>query len=419
MYGYAEHRPSPYTNPPRRIAVAGRAASRSWCPACKTSDSQLICWLPQVPVNCSALLPTRPAARQCATGSIELRACNGCGLAFNAQFDADAVKYDTKYDNSLDFSPAFQTYVRGLAEYLVDAYSLHGKRVVEIGCGQGAFLKLLCNVGNNTGKGFDPSFPGDFDPAPGVGFVKDYFGQADATEGFDFLCCRHVLEHIERPLEFLLQLSGQRKAGAGATFYFEVPNAGFVLGGEGFWDVIYPHISYFTEASLRALFERAGFEVLKAGKRFSNQFLFIEARLRQPVQKKHPSGTDKAIGLSDELISFTTQFASAVRDWSACLGRFSAARKRIAFWGAGAKGVTFLNLVPGARNIVSVIDSNLRKQQMFVPGTGQRISPPETLREFAPHAVILLNPAYRQEISALLATHGVQAGIITQPNILL
>jgi SAM-dependent methyltransferase len=202
------------------------------------------------------------AARQCATGTIELRACHFCGLVFNAQFDANAVEYDTQYDNSLDFSPAFQAYVQALAEHLVDAHKLRHKRIVEIGCGNGAFLKLLCGRGNNTGKGFDPSFPDDFTPMPDVDFVKGYFGHMEARQGFDFLCCRHVLEHIENPLAFLQRLSRISATSPAATFYFEVPNGDFVLGGEGLWDVIYPHVSYFTEETLPALFKRAGFQVL-------------------------------------------------------------------------------------------------------------------------------------------------------------
>jgi SAM-dependent methyltransferase len=173
------------------------------------------------------------------------------------------------------FHPHFKP-TQALAEHLVDAHKLRHKRIVEIGCGNGAFLKLLCGRGNNTGKGFDPSFPDDFTPMPGVDFVKGYFGHMEARQGFDFLCCRHVLEHIENPLAFLQRLSRMSATSPAATFYFEVPNGDLVLGGEGLWDVIYPHVSYFTEETLPALFKRAGFQVLAVGKTFSGQFLTIE-----------------------------------------------------------------------------------------------------------------------------------------------
>ena len=40
---------------------------------------------------------------------------------------------------------------------LIRRYDLRGKEVIEIGCGKGEFLSLLCEVGDNRGVGFDPA----------------------------------------------------------------------------------------------------------------------------------------------------------------------------------------------------------------------------------------------------------------------
>lgn len=83
-------------------------------------------------------------------------------------------------------------------------------------------------------------------------------------------------------------------------------------------------------------------------------------------------------------------------------------------WGAGAKGVMFLNLVPGAESIREVVDMNPRKQGMFVAGTGQMIVAPEVLSDDSPDAVIVLNSAYRAEIAARLQAMGLaEAEIVT------
>jgi SAM-dependent methyltransferase len=388
------------------------------CPGCFLRNSQLISGVRDVPVNCSALWPSRAEARHCTTGPVELRGCTYCGLVFNALFDAKRMVYDTQYDNSLDFSSAFQNYVDSLSSRLVNTYQLRRKRLVEIGCGSGTFLKALCHKGNSTGIGYDPSFTGDSSPVSGVRFSNGYFDPPEAKLGFDFLSCRHVLEHLPSPLEFLLHLSKICAESPDATFYFEVPNGSFVLGGDGLWDVIYPHVSYFTEKSLRNLFERAGFEVLQAGRSFSDQFLFIEARHASAPRNGRTSHPDQSRsgGLGKEVTSFAAHFERAVGDWSDCLERLAASGKPYAFWGAGAKGVTFLNLVPGARDIPSVIDSNTRKQQMFVPGTGQRVIGPDALPEVAPSAIIVLNAAYRQEIGSLLASQGIRARLISEPG---
>lgn len=392
--------------------------ARPACPGCCGRSSQKILRLPRVPVNCSALWLNSLAARRCVTGSIELRSCQNCGLVFNALFDAAVLEYDTQYDNSLDFSPAFRAYAEDLARELVSVYDLRRKRIVEVGCGNGAFLQSLCSQGRNTGIGFDPSFSGDEDPHSDVKFVRAYFGREEAEQGFDFLCCRHVLEHLEKPFEFLRMLSGISAGSPAATFYFEVPNGDFVLRGNGFWDIIYPHVSYFTEASLVSLFERAAFKVLRSGKRFSDQFLFIEARVCGETDRQSRGRIQPPAGIDTRPRAIQSHFTKELKRWSSCIEQLSAQTgKPPVLWGAGAKGVSFLNLVPTASRIGTVIDSNPRKQGMFVPGTGQRIATPGELGALSPAAVIVLNSAYRDEISALLGAKNIPAWVMSQPEL--
>ena len=63
------------------------------------------------------------------------------------------------YENSLYFSPAFQEYADWLTDHLVEAFDLHDKDLVEVGCGSAEFLNALCERGDNRGFGFDPSAP--------------------------------------------------------------------------------------------------------------------------------------------------------------------------------------------------------------------------------------------------------------------
>jgi SAM-dependent methyltransferase len=332
---------------------------------------------------------------------------------YNAKYDPALLRYDLDYDNSLDFSDAFRAYARELAQDLVDTHGLRNRRIVEIGCGNGKFLKLICELGANRGRGYDPSFPGDDSPNPGVEFVQAYFDPGTCPTDFDFLCCRHVLEHIENPLAFLIGLSQVPADAGGATMYFEVPNGEFVFKGEGMWDIIYPHVCYFTERSLVNLFELAGFDVLRTGTRFSNQFLFIEARLGGTRDAAHRP-TRSASWKYDPIPSFPSHFTTLVEQWSNCLARLQE-KGPVGFWGAGAKGTTFLNVVPNASSIPWVIDSNPRKQGMFVPGTGQPILAPSALGSLDAGSIIVLNPMYRNEMAQMLKAQGSKATLISEP----
>jgi hypothetical protein len=383
------------------------------CPGCTARTFFPFFRLEEIPVNCSALWPTQESARSCVRGDIELALCLSCGLIFNQRFDAGLVEYNNSYDNSLDFSPSFQSYSQELSQRLCQTYRLQGKRIISIGCGRGEFLKRLCEDDPNFGVGFDPSFDGELQGTPNLRFVRDYYSEAYASEPVDFLCCRHVLEHIPDPFRFLSTLRRTLVKQGPVTVYFEVPNALSVLAGPSAWDVIYPHVSYFTSDSLCFLFSRAGFDVLQVGTAFSDQFAYVEARVRvneQPTEERLSSS------LQSMADAFRSGFQSTVSQWVRILQTARQNHQRVAFWGAGAKGVTFLNSVPGASQIGMVADANPRKQEMYVPGTAQQIFPPQQLVRYRPDIVITLNPVYVDEIQSTLSSLGLHPELISTPE---
>jgi hypothetical protein len=268
--------------------------------------------------------------------------------------------------------------------------------------------------------GYDPTFGGEAqNETPGVRFVQDFYAGPYASEPVDFLCCRHVLEHIENPLDFLVNLRKILVPHGDVALYFEVPNARSMFTGFGLWDIIYQHVNYFTIRSLPAIFARAGFEVIDTGTAYSGQFLFLEAR---PVPSNRALAHSDLVapnGDSDLKVlagAFAARFQESVSAWSKHILAASQEKKRIALWGAGSKGVTFLNVVPHASEIDPVVDCNPRKAGMYVPGSGQQILPPAHLKGHEPDIVVTLNPVYRQEIASMLSELRVGAEIITMPG---
>src|SRR3546814_10034049 len=77
--------------------------------------------------------------------------------------------------------------------------------IVEIGCGKGAFLSLLCETGSNSGIGYDPSFVPERSAArtANVEFRREYFSEATEQAAVDLVCCRMTLEHIADTRRFL------------------------------------------------------------------------------------------------------------------------------------------------------------------------------------------------------------------------
>lgn len=367
------------------------------CRSCGTAGERPLLDLGDVPVNVTALHRTADEARRAPTGRLDLVLCETCGLVRNRAFDATVMTYDDSYENALDFSPAFRAYRDDLADELVERHDLIGRDVVEIGCGQGAFLASLCRQGRARGTGFDPTHrPGDEVLPWSVRIVPEYFDPARGADGGDLLCARHVLEHIPDPVPFLEALRpGVR------NLYVEVPSGDAVFGGDGCWDLIYQHVSYFSAPALVRVLESAGYGVTDVRERFGAQYLSIEA-----------SGTGPSTVEPLDVAAFVARATDGAADLARRLdvARNRLAGGRVAVWGTGAKAVTFLNLlgVP----VDAAVDLNPRKTGTFVAGTGTEITAPDALRAVQPATVFIFNPVYRDEITASLRAMGLSAEVV-------
>jgi SAM-dependent methyltransferase len=368
------------------------------CPICGARVREAFFDLPAMPTVCNQLFASAEAARAVPRGDIRLGFCSGCGFVFNRAFDPALVPYGAHYENSLHFSASFQAHARRLAARLVERYGVRGGRVVEIACGNGEFLSLLCELGGNRGVGYDPSGVVER-AAPGeqgrFEIRTRYYREEDAAEPADLVCCRHALEHLEDPLAFLRSLRSGLADRTDTVLYFEVPNATWILEELDLWDLIYEHFGYFTRESLTQLFRRAGFEVLDAGDDFGRQFLWVEAR----------PGAAEASGAADleRLAATVARFSDACRrnvaGWRERLERIGAAGGAAVVWGAGSKGTTFANLFADAGALARAVDVNPHKQGRYVSGTGHPIVSPERLAaDAAPELVVVMNPVYRDEI---------------------
>jgi len=384
------------------------------CPVCMAADISVFLEIPQVPVHCNLLWPTSEEAKSAPRGDICLGYCQACGHIFNLAFEPGLMQYTQAYENSLHFSPRFQKYATSLAERLVTRYALRGKEIIEIGCGKGDFLRLLCDLGGNHGVGFDPSYvPDKADATSGrVTFIQDLYDGNYSSIKADFICCRHVLEHLHNPIEFLAMIregtDGRRKT----VLFFEVPNMLYTLRDASIWDLIYEHCSYFSARSLASAFTLSGFEICGLSEEFGGQFLSIEAL---PLSS-NGNPTEQPTNNLDDMAALISNFADKYREklggWEHDLRQIAHRGQRAAVWGAGSKGVSFLNMVANSEQVEYVVDINPRKQGMYIAGHGAKIVPPAYLQAHPPDVVLVMNSIYVAEIQELTMSLGLSPEII-------
>lgn len=375
------------------------------CPVCFSSDVLEFFEILGVPVHIGLQWPCQEAARQCPRGDIRLGFCRECGFITNLAFEPARLEYTQAYENSLHFSPFFQAYARSLAARLIERYHLVNKDIIEIGCGKGDFLALLCELGNNRGVGFDPSYEGpcsEREVAKQITFIRDFYTERYASYQGDLVCCRYVFEHIPNPTGFLTALRRTLGDRLNTVVYFEVPNALFILRDLSIWDMIYEHCSYFSPGSLARAFVSCGFDVLDLTETYGGQYLNVEALPGNAAAGFRHEQRDGLKGATCDVAAFASRCQSKIETWRRHLDRIERAGQRAVVWGAGAKGVSFMNMLKVQEPIEYVVDLNPRKQGMFIAGTGQQVVPPEVLRDHRPDIVIVMNPMYKREIQQLI-----------------
>jgi SAM-dependent methyltransferase len=385
------------------------------CPSCASGRVRVFYEAPSVPVNSVLLLSSREQALSFPTGDIRLGFCEDCGFIYNACFKRRLVEYSSRCEETQGFSPFFRAWHEDLARRLIDRYDLHGKRIIEIGCGKGEFLALLCELGDNHGIGFDPAYiPERTAPALArrIRFIPDLYTNENCGVRSDFLCCKMTLEHIADTADFIRMVHGSLGHSAETCVFFQVPDVTRVLEEQAFWDIYYEHCSYFSVGSLSGLFCRTGFDVLDVSREYSNQYITIEAR---PSRGKACSVApkDDLDGLKGLVDRFADQVPLRIAEWRRRLEGYQAKGQKTVVWGAGSKGVTFLSTVnvPGA--VEYVVDINPHMSGHFLGKSGTEIVKASFLYDYHPDVVIVMNPVYRNEIVAELARIGLAPEVIS------
>ena len=348
------------------------------CPSCSTGGLSIIYEVSQVPVHSVILHHTREEATAYPTGDIDLGYCQACGFVTNTAFDPSVQEYDAEYESTQAFSPTFNAFHRTLATDLIERFDLRGKQVVEIGCGQGEFLKMLCEIGGNSGVGFDPAYigpPSIQESSYNITFIPDFYSEKYTDFKGDFFCCKMTLEHIHQTRQFITTVRQAIGQQANTVVFFQVPNARYVFGDLAFWDIYYEHCSYFTIGSLARLFRAAGFEVMDLWSGYDDQYIMIEA-------KPSTSTAGQALPQEERVEDFGREierFTELTRKKSRPGRNFSAPprhRSQCGFMGWRLQmrrlphhGGLLLDQIELA------VDVNPRKNNTYLAGTGQKWSP--------------------------------------------
>ncbi len=386
------------------------------CPACGAEAMQVFYSKKNIPVHSVRLIGSREEAIQFQNGQMDLAHCPVCGFICNISYQPELQDYSAEYELTQAYSATFNSFSHRLARQLIEHYDLHGKKIIEIGCGQGEFLSLLCDLGDNRGTGFDPAY----DPArPSVALssrveiISDYYSEKYTGYKADFVCCKMTLEHIRDVADFIATVRRSIGDQQNTTVFFQVPDVDRVLKEVAFWDIYYEHCSYFSMASLARLFHSQGFDVNRLWRAYDNQYLMIDARPASGSTPRPFTQEMDVAKIAAEVAAFASSAPEVLDHWKHTVQDAYKQGQKVVLWGSGSKGVAFLTTLNLCTEIEYTVDINPNKHGTYMAGTGQKVVSPDFLSAYRPDLVILMNPVYRQEVQKELHQRGISAHVVS------
>ena len=303
---------------------------------------------------------------------------------------------------------------------------IRGRRIVEVGCGRGEFLRMWQNLAEDPEGAAALARDQERDPLSGqpnaaplhlVGIehkaslvaeanaaadkkyrVYEGFATGDVRypEGpFDAFVQFNFLEHQPDPCDMLRNIGRNLKPQA--LGLITVPSFEYILRYNGYYELLRDHIANYTEFTLQKLLQDCGFELLSMD--LVNRDT-IEAIVRKAdpdeLSELHYSG--RLIDVSALRDSYDRLSASV----NAHIDHLSESRRTMAIWGASHQGFTLAATTKLGGRVEYIIDSAPFKQGRFSPASHIPIVAPDYAVAHPVDEILIVAPGYTDEIAGII-----------------
>ncbi len=284
--------------------------------------------------------------------------------------------------------------------------------IVEIGCNDGVMLETVSHAGVRH-LGVEPSMNvAELAMAKNIHVRTEFFdeltaadirsehGTADVIFGANTICHIAHIDSVLRGIDALLAPNG--------VFVFEEPYLGTIIEHTAFDQIYDEHVFYFSVASVQAMAERSGFELVHAERIPLHggeiRYTLTRPGARTPTPAVRELLVDEHARKLSELETFERfgQTVEHVRDdLVALLCKIRSNGQRVIGYGAPGKSSTVTNYCGiGPELIPFVCDSTPSKQGHLVPGSHLPVMPPEAFSDPYPDYALLFAWNHAEEIMA-------------------
>ena len=330
-------------------------------------------------------IPTKEEVANDKGIQLKLVQCKCCGLV---QIPTEPVHYYKKVIRAGGGTTTMVNLRNEQYKDFLDRFSLNGKKILEVGCGRGEFLRIW--------KNYDVRAVGiEYDPDlvvrarnEGMEVYKAYaddFNTELPEAPYDAFVQFNFLEHQPYPNEMLQCIyNNLTEDGVGMV---TVPSLEYILKYNGYYELIKDHIAYYSENTLKFLFQKNGFEVVDC--RVVNRDTHsIMVRKRKKIDVSR--WKENFVSLQQELFDYVNGYVSK--------------GKKVAVWGASHQGFTLIPSLGLSDKIAYIIDSAPFKQGKYAPASHVPIVDRKHYFEEPVASIMIVAPGYTDEIANIIKT---------------
>ncbi|MCH7225721.1 methyltransferase domain-containing protein [Haloferula sp. A504] len=343
--------------------------------------------------------------------------CENCWLVQTEDFTRADALFDPDYGYFSAMSESWLRHCERFVGEASDRFGLNGdSRVVEVASNDGYLLQYVQERGIPC-LGIEPTHStAELARNRGIEVVEEFFGRRVganlARQGWaaDLMIANNVLAHVPDINDFVSGFAELLKPSGVASFEF--PHLLELVEGCQFDTIYHEHFSYLSLTAVKAIFEANGLRIIDVERlpthggslrifadRLDGIDRLVSAEVRDLLELEKSAGmTQRAFyeGFQPKAESVKMGFIEFLVD---------ARRKgkRVAGYGAAAKGNTLLNFAGVRGDLIEfVADRSPGKQGKFLPGSRIPIVEESVLLESAPDYVIIFPWNLKDELMSQL-----------------
>jgi len=380
------------------------------CRSCFSEDLTVFLSLGDVPLS-DGLLREDDLEKPEGRYPLDVAICGECALVQILETVPPEVLFCQDYPYFSSFSETLLEHSKKNVHELIEMRGLGPDSLaVELASNDGYLLQYFLAKGVPV-LGIDPADgPANAAIQKGIPTLNTFFGlelaQKLVAEGrrADVILGNNVLAHVADLNGFVEGIRTLLKPDGAAVI--EVPYVRDLIDHCEFDTIYHEHLCYFSVTALDRLFRRHGM--------FLNHIRHLPIHggsLRLYVEKTEQVQDSVKAALAEEhrrgldRLEFYVDFASRVdgikRELGRLLQELKEQGKRLAAYGAAAKGAILINYVGIGPELVDfVADRNTHKQGRYMPGMHIPIVDPAKILEAMPDYVLLLPWNFKDEILA-------------------